>query len=39
MSYRNRRETVKHVILRRGELVVQLHGEAGLVEASKLQRL
>lgn len=39
VSYRNRRETVKHVILRRGELVVQLHGEAGLVEASKLQRL
>ena len=39
VSYKNRRETVKHVILRRGELVVQLHGEAGLVEASKLQRL
>ena len=39
VSYKNRRETVKHVILRRGELVVQLHGEAGLVEASKLQHL
>ena len=39
VSYKNRRETVKHVILRRGELVVQLHGEAGLVEVSKLQRL
>lgn len=39
VSYQNRRETVKHVILRRGELVVQLHGVAGMVEASKLQRL
>lgn len=39
VSYKNRRDTVKHVILRRGELVVQLHGEVGLVEASKLQRL
>ena len=39
VSYKNRRETVKHVILRRGELVVQLHGEAGLVEASQLQPL
>lgn len=39
VSYQNRRETVKHVILRRGELVVQLHGLAGLVEANKLQRL
>jgi two-component system chemotaxis response regulator CheY len=39
VSYKNRRETVKHVILRRGELVVQLHGLAGLIEATKLQRL
>ncbi|WP_317204310.1 response regulator [Janthinobacterium sp.] len=39
VSYKSRRETVKHVILRRGELVVQLHGEAGLVEASQLQPL
>lgn len=39
VSYRNRRETVKHVILRRGELMVQLHGDAGLVEASRLLRL
>ena len=39
VSYRNRRESVKHVILRRGELVVQLHGVPGLVEATKLQRM
>ena len=39
VSYKNRRETVKHVILRRGELMVYLHGEAGLIEASKLQPL
>ncbi len=39
VSYLNRRETVKHVILRRGELVVQLHGVSGMVEASKLQTL
>ena len=39
VSYQNRRETVMHVILRRGELVVQLHGMAGLVDAAKLQHL
>ena len=39
VNYLNRRESVKHVILRRGELVVQLDGVPGLVEASKLQRL
>lgn len=39
VNYLNRRESVKHVILRRGELVVQLHDVQGLVEASKLQRL
>ncbi len=39
VSYLNRRETVKDVILRRGELVVHLHGITGMVEASKLQRL
>lgn len=39
VSYLNRRESVKHVILRRGELVVQLHGIPGQIEASKLQRL
>ncbi len=32
----NRAASVKHVILRRGELVVQLDGVPGLVEASKL---
>ena len=39
VSYQNRRESVKHVILRRGELVVQLHGVPGMVEATKLKRL
>ena len=39
VTYRNQRETVKYVILRRGELVVQLHGMTGLVDAAKLQRL
>ena len=39
VTYKNQRESVKHVILRRGELVVQLHGVPGLVEANKLQRL
>ena len=39
VSYQNRRESVKHVILRRGELVVQLNGVSGLIEASKLTRL
>ncbi len=34
--YANRTESVKHVILRRGELVVQLEGIPGLVEASKI---
>lgn len=36
--YANRTESVKHVILRRGELVVQLEGVPGLVEASKVKR-
>ena len=39
VSYQNRRESVKHVILRRGELVVQLNGMTGLVEATKISRL
>ncbi len=39
VSYQNRRETVKHVILRRGELMVQLEGVSGLVEAFKIKRL
>ena len=37
--YANRTELVKHVILRRGELVVQLDGIPGMVEASKIKRL
>nr|WP_295768530.1 response regulator [Rhodoferax sp.] len=36
--YANRTESVKHVILRRGELVVQLDGIPGMVEASKIKR-
>ncbi len=36
VRYGNRAESIKHVILRRGELVVQLDGVPGLVEASKL---
>lgn len=39
VTYANRTESVKHVILRRGELVVQLDGISGLVEASKIKRL
>lgn len=37
--YGNRTESVKNVILRRGELVVQLDGIPGMVEASKIRRL
>ncbi len=37
--YANRTESVKHVILRRGELVVQLDGIPGMVDASKIKRL
>jgi DNA-binding NtrC family response regulator len=37
--YQNRTESVKNVILRRGELVVQLDGVPGMVEASKITRL
>ncbi len=36
--YANRTEVVKHVILRRGELVLQLDGIPGMVEASKITR-
>jgi CheY-like chemotaxis protein len=39
VSYLNRRETVQHVILRRGELVVQLLGHSGLIEAAKIRRV
>ncbi len=37
--YANRTESVKYVILRRGELVVQLDGVPGMVEASKVKLL
>ncbi len=37
--YQNRTESVKNVILRRGELVLQLDGVPGMVEASKIARL
>ena len=37
--YANRTESVKHVILRRGELVLQLDGVSGMIEATKVQRL
>ncbi len=36
--YANRTEVVKYVILRRGELVLQLDGIPGMVEASKITR-
>ena len=36
VAYQNRTESVKHVILRRGELLVQLDGISGLVEAGKI---
>lgn len=39
VTYQNRRESIKHVILRRGELVVQLNGVPGLIEATKVKRL
>ncbi len=38
VTYANRTESVKYVILRRGELVVQLEGIPGMVEASKITR-
>ncbi len=37
--YANRTESVKHVILRRGELVLQLDGIPGMVETTKVKRL
>lgn len=37
--YQGRQDTVKHVIFRRGELVVQLRGTPGMVEAYKLKRV
>lgn len=39
VTYANRTESVKHVILRRGELVLQLDGIAGMIEATKVKRL
>jgi CheY-like chemotaxis protein len=38
VQYRGRRESVKYVILRRGELVVQLNGISGLVPANSVQK-
>ncbi|MES2952013.1 MAG: response regulator [Pseudomonadota bacterium] len=38
VTYANRTEIVKYVILRRGELVVQLEGVPGMVEASTITR-
>ncbi len=35
--YLNRVETIKHVILRRGELVVQLQGMSGFIEATRIK--
>jgi len=36
--YQGRRESVKYVILRRGELVVQLLGRSGLIPAAHVQK-
>ena len=35
--YQGRRASIKYVILRRGELVVQLHGSTGLIPATNIQ--
>lgn len=37
--YRNRTERVQNVILRRGEMVVQLQGIPGMIEAERIQPL
>lgn len=37
--YRNRTERVQNVILRRGEMVVQLQGIPGMIEADRIQPL
>lgn len=37
--YADRTQSIKHVILRRGELVLQLDGVPGMVEATKVKRL
>ncbi len=36
--FRGRRESIKYVILRRGELVVQLNGLSGLIPAAHIQK-
>ncbi len=38
VRYKGRTETVKHTILRRGELMVQLQGMTGMVSAEDVQR-
>jgi hypothetical protein len=35
--YRGQTEVVQHVILRRGEMVVQLRDVPGLIESTKVQ--
>jgi hypothetical protein len=37
VNYRGQTEVVQHVILRRGEMVVQLRDIAGLIEPSRIQ--
>ncbi len=39
VMYRNRTERVQYVILRRGEMVIQLQGVPGMVEADRVQPL
>lgn len=39
VMYRNRTERVQHVILRRGEVVIQLQGVPGMIEADRVQPL
>lgn len=39
VMYRNRTERVQHVILRRGEMVIQLEGIPGMIEANRIQPL
>ncbi|MFZ2307763.1 MAG: response regulator [Rhodoferax sp.] len=39
VMYRNRTERVQHVILRRGEMVIQLQGVPGMIEADRVQPL
>jgi hypothetical protein len=39
VEYQGVRDTVRHVIFRRGELVVQLSNVSGMVPATKLRKL